>query len=58
MRGVTKTNLPTKLCSTCRLPFSWRKKWAKDWDSVRYCSERCRYHRAHSIAPSSPRPRR
>jgi hypothetical protein len=22
--------------------FSWRKKWERDWDSVIYCSKRCR----------------
>ncbi|MEH3774327.1 DUF2256 domain-containing protein [Enterobacter asburiae] len=21
---------------------TWRKKWAKCWDEVKYCSERCR----------------
>jgi hypothetical protein len=24
------------------LPFAWRKKWARDWENVRYCSDRCR----------------
>ena len=37
-----KSYLPEKQCATCGRPFSWRKKWAKNWDSVRYCSERCR----------------
>jgi len=23
----------------------WRKKWAKVWQEVKYCSERCRRHR-------------
>ncbi|NIP18083.1 MAG: DUF2256 domain-containing protein, partial [Xanthomonadales bacterium] len=23
-------------------PFYWRRKWAADWELVRYCSERCR----------------
>ncbi|MFD1436850.1 DUF2256 domain-containing protein [Acinetobacter terrae] len=23
-------------------PFSWRKKWQRCWDEVRYCSERCK----------------
>ncbi|NCF75555.1 MAG: DUF2256 domain-containing protein [Proteobacteria bacterium] len=27
---------------TCSKPFAWRKKWARDWDQVLYCSERCR----------------
>ncbi|WP_425481095.1 DUF2256 domain-containing protein [Ahniella affigens] len=21
---------------------TWRKAWAKNWEQVRYCSERCR----------------
>ncbi|RMQ51074.1 hypothetical protein ALQ04_100687 [Pseudomonas cichorii] len=30
---------------TCDLPFTWRKKWARCWEEVRYCSERCRRNR-------------
>ena len=37
-----KGDLPTKTCATCGLDFAWRKKWARDWDDVRYCSEKCR----------------
>ncbi|MEO0384142.1 MAG: DUF2256 domain-containing protein [Pseudomonadota bacterium] len=37
-----KANLPTKTCPVCKKPFAWRKKWARDWDSVIYCSKRCR----------------
>lgn len=37
-----KSDLPSKLCPVCGLPFAWRKKWARDWDQVVYCSERCR----------------
>lgn len=37
-----KSELPTKTCAHCALPFSWRKKWERDWEQVRYCSERCR----------------
>ncbi|WP_122048888.1 DUF2256 domain-containing protein [Asaia bogorensis] len=37
-----KADLPEKICPMCHRPFSWRKKWARDWDQVRYCSERCR----------------
>jgi hypothetical protein len=42
MRGVAKANLPTKTCATCGKPFSWRKKWEKVWDDVKYCSDKCR----------------
>lgn len=45
LRGHTKRNLPTKQCPACNRPFSWRKKWARDWENVRYCSERCRRHK-------------
>ncbi|MEM1260828.1 MAG: DUF2256 domain-containing protein [Pseudomonadota bacterium] len=39
---MKKSELPTKICPVCERPFAWRKKWARDWDNVRYCSERCR----------------
>nr|WP_245215321.1 DUF2256 domain-containing protein [Pararoseomonas baculiformis] len=34
--------MPEKLCAVCGRPFAWRRKWARDWDAVRYCSEACR----------------
>jgi hypothetical protein len=37
-----KADLPSKTCLTCNRPFVWRKKWARDWDNVKYCSDRCR----------------
>ncbi len=37
-----KSDLPSKTCAHCGLSFSWRKKWERDWENVRYCSERCR----------------
>jgi hypothetical protein len=49
MRGVDKANLPQKRCATCGRPFSWRKKWERDWDQVRHCSDRCRKRR-HATA--------
>ncbi|MRX47850.1 DUF2256 domain-containing protein [Pedobacter puniceum] len=39
---VSKAHLPAKLCVVCNRPFSWRKKWEKCWEEVKYCSERCR----------------
>jgi hypothetical protein len=41
-RGVMKSSLPQKTCATCGKPFTWRKKWERVWDEVRYCSDRCR----------------
>ncbi|WP_462173201.1 DUF2256 domain-containing protein [Pseudoalteromonas xiamenensis] len=37
-----KLHLPSKICTVCQRPFLWRKKWAKDWDRVLFCSKRCR----------------
>ncbi|MCH1582323.1 MAG: DUF2256 domain-containing protein [Flavobacteriales bacterium] len=37
-----KPHLPSKDCVQCGLPFDWRKKWARCWEEVKYCSERCR----------------
>jgi hypothetical protein len=45
-RQRSKADLPRKNCLVCGLPFTWRKKWAKCWDDVKYCSERCRRRRA------------
>jgi len=42
MRGVKKQHLPSKTCLSCGLSFTWRKKWEKNWEEVRYCSERCK----------------
>jgi hypothetical protein len=39
---LKKSELPVKACATCGRPFAWRKKWARCWDEVRYCSERCK----------------
>jgi len=40
-----KPHLPTKVCVVCEKPFTWRKKWARDWNEVKFCSERCRRNR-------------
>jgi hypothetical protein len=37
-----KGDLPQKVCQHCQRPFTWRKAWARAWDEVRYCSDRCR----------------
>lgn len=42
MKMRKKSQLPVKVCAHCTLPFTWRKKWERDWEQVKYCSERCR----------------
>jgi len=41
MKGVKKSNLPTKICPVCNRPFAWRKKWEKNWENVKYWSKKC-----------------
>jgi hypothetical protein len=41
-KRYSKSNLPEKICAACGRPFAWRKKWARDWDNVKTCSERCK----------------
>ncbi|MGL4727669.1 MAG: DUF2256 domain-containing protein [Bosea sp. (in: a-proteobacteria)] len=36
-----KSDLPVKECAHCTRPMVWRKAWAKNWDEVKYCSDRC-----------------
>ena len=37
-----KQFLPSKLCAVCGRTMTWRKSWSKNWDSVLYCSDKCR----------------
>jgi hypothetical protein len=37
-----KQSLPSKPCAVCGRTMTWRKAWAKNWESVRYCSDACR----------------
>ncbi|MBG7613216.1 DUF2256 domain-containing protein [Polaribacter sp. BAL334] len=39
---MKKEHLPQKICLTCNKPYTWRKKWEKNWENVKYCSEKCR----------------
>ena len=65
-RGVRKA---VKTCASCGRDFTWRKKWERCWDDVKYCSKRCRRDRplvasdwmregGHSISPKQTRKER
>ncbi|MEW1956116.1 DUF2256 and DUF3253 domain-containing protein [Kineococcus sp. NPDC059986] len=41
-RSKPTTTLPTKDCAVCGRTITWRKKWERDWDGVKYCSDACR----------------
>ena len=45
-KTVKKSELPQKLYIVCSRPFFWRKKWEKQWDEIKYCSERCRRNKS------------
>lgn len=34
-----------KVCAACGRRMEWRKSWAKNWDSIKFCSESCRARR-------------
>lgn len=38
----TKNGRPPKVCAACGRAFEWRKKWERDWENVRFCSDACR----------------
>lgn len=40
---------PDKTCAVCGRRFAWRAKWARTWDAVRYCSDRCRARRLTEV---------
>ncbi|MGB1040091.1 MAG: DUF2256 domain-containing protein [Flavobacteriales bacterium] len=42
---MKKQHLPTKICIVCERPFTWRKKWERVWEEVKYCSEKCRINK-------------
>ena len=39
-----ETPRKSKICQSCGRTFKWRKKWERDWDVVKYCSDGCRGH--------------
>jgi hypothetical protein len=42
-----KASLPSKPCVACGRAMSWRKKWARTWDEVKFCSDACRQRPAN-----------
>ncbi|QED25785.1 DUF2256 domain-containing protein [Microvenator marinus] len=43
-----KAALPSKTCTVCGLTMTWRKSWTKNWEDVKYCSERCRRNKSQA----------
>jgi len=53
-----KSDLPVKTCQACGRPMVWRKAWAKVWDEVKYCSDRCRKKKGGASASDGSPPMR
>jgi hypothetical protein len=41
MKLISQIN-KEKTCELCGRSFEYRKKWEKNWDQVKFCSDRCR----------------
>src|SRR3954463_4618749 len=39
------SNHADKTCAACGRTITWRKKWERDWDNVKFCSDNCRAHK-------------
>lgn len=37
-----KPGFDPKICPSCGRSITWRKKWEKTWEQVKYCSAGCR----------------
>lgn len=41
-----KAGLPSKPCAACGRPMTWRRRWAKSWNEVKFCSDACRLNKS------------
>jgi hypothetical protein len=51
-----KIVIPPKICALCGRTFMWRKKWARDWANVLYCSDKCRGSRTKNLPGKAAAP--
>ena len=42
-----------KYCKNCKKIMTWRKKWANNWDEVKYCSQKCKKQKKNSNIKNS-----
>jgi len=47
--AATPGDREPRWCASCGRRIEWRAKWARDWDSVRWCSDACRRHGVSDI---------
>ena len=46
---MSTTDRQPKTCAVCGRTIEWRRKWERNWESVRYCSDACRRRRVRPI---------
>ena len=46
---MTGTDRAPKICVACGRTVEWRKKWERNWESVRYCSSACRQRGVRTV---------
>ena len=45
----TTAGHPDKTCATCGRTITWRKKWEREWENIKFCSDACRTHKPSAI---------
>ncbi len=48
-RSTDQVKPADKTCVVCGRRVEWRKKWERDWESVRYCSKACRTRKVRTV---------
>lgn len=43
--AVTASQHADKICGACGRRITWRKRWERSWDEIRFCSDGCRARR-------------
>ncbi|MFZ4812554.1 MAG: DUF3253 domain-containing protein [Ilumatobacteraceae bacterium] len=46
---MTGADRAPKICVACGRTVEWRKKWERNWESVRYCSSACRQRGVRTV---------
>ena len=49
MTGSSGQTIDRKVRATCGRTITWRRRWARNWAQVRYCSRACRSGRTREV---------
>lgn len=48
-RDTSDMDVASKWCASCGREMAWRRAWAANWDTVRYCSDACRRRKVSAV---------